>query len=342
MLVLGIESSCDETAVAVVRNGVEILSSVVATQVDVHKLYGGVVPEIASRKHIEAISAVTAEALNKAGVTLNDIDGIAVTQGPGLAGALLVGFCFAKALAFAQKLPVVGVNHLTAHLNAIFLADKNPAFPFVALLASGGHTAIYHVSDYTKCRLLGQTRDDAAGEAFDKVAKLLNLGYPGGVAIDKLAKTGDPKAIKFPRIYLKKDEFDFSFSGLKSAVMRYVRDLEIAGAAPNLPDLAAGFQDAVVDVLVKKLLNAAQTLECPRIVTGGGVAANSRLRNVLAACAARQKLTLYMPPLSLCGDNAAMVAAAGYRQLLWGENLLDLHSDVYARVTDTSGILRAQ
>lgn len=332
MLVLGIESSCDETAAAVVRDGVEIVSSVVATQVDVHKLYGGVVPEIASRKHIEAISAVVTAALTKAGVTLDDIDGLAVTQGPGLAGALLVGFCFAKSLAFAKKLPIVGVNHLTAHLNAIFLADKNPAFPFVALLASGGHTAIYHVTDYTQCRLLGQTRDDAAGEAFDKVAKMLNLGYPGGVVIDRLAKDGDPSAIKFPRIYLKKDEFDFSFSGLKSAVMRYVQDQQVLGVTPDVNDLAAGFQDAVVDVLVKKLLNAAKVMACPRIVTGGGVAANSRLRKVLAAKAARQKLELYMPPVSLCGDNAAMVASAGYRQLLTGENLLDLHSDVYARV----------
>ena len=335
MLVLGIESSCDETAVAVVRDGEEILSSVVATQVDVHKLYGGVVPEIASRKHIEAISAVTAEALHKADVTLDDLGGVAVTQGPGLAGALLVGFCFAKSLAFAKKLPIVGVNHLTAHLNAIYLADKKPAFPFVALLASGGHTAIYHVTDYTQCRLLGQTRDDAAGEAFDKVAKMLDLGYPGGVVIDRLAQTGDPQAIKFPRIYLKKDEFDFSFSGLKSAVMRYVQDQRALGVTPDVHDLAAGFQDAVVDVLVKKLLNAAKVMECPRIVTGGGVAANSRLRKVLAAKAARQKLELYMPPISLCGDNAAMVASAGYRQLLTGENLLDLHSDVYARVSFT-------
>lgn len=332
MLVLGIETSCDETAAALVRDGVEILSSVVATQVDVHKLYGGVVPEIASRQHLEAISAVVAEAFNKAGKTIADIDGIAVTQGPGLAGALLVGFCFAKALAFARKLPIVGVNHLTAHLNAIFLADKNPLFPFVALLASGGHTAIYHVSAYTQSRLLGQTRDDAAGEAFDKVAKMLNLGYPGGVVIDRLAQAGDPAVIKFPRIYLKKDAFDFSFSGLKSAVLRFMQEQQSLGVRPNVHDLAAGFQDAVVDVLVQKALNAAKVMQCTRIVTGGGVAANSRLRKVLAAKAARQGLGLYMPPISLCGDNAAMVASAGYRQLLTGENLLDLHSDVYARV----------
>lgn len=332
VLTLGIESSCDETAAAVVRNGVEILSSVVATQVNVHKLYGGVVPEIASRKHIEAISAVVSEALNKANVTINNINGLAVTQGPGLAGALLVGFCFAKSLAFASKLPIVGVNHLTAHLNAIFLANKNPAFPFVALLASGGHTAIYYVTDYTKSQLLGQTRDDAAGEAFDKVAKMLNLGYPGGVVIDRLAQDGDPAAIKFPRIYLKKDAFDFSFSGLKSAVMRYVHDQRALGVTPDINDLAASFQDAVVDVLVKKLLNAAKVMNCSRVVTGGGVSANGRLRKVLAAKAARQKLDLYMPPLSLCGDNAAMVASTGYRQLLTGENLLDLYSDVYARV----------
>lgn len=332
MLVLGIETSCDETAAALVRDGVEILSSVVATQVDVHKLYGGVVPEIASRQHLEAISAVVAEAFNKAGKSMADIDGIAVTQGPGLAGALLVGFCFAKSLAFARKLPIAGINHLTAHLNAIFLADKNPRFPFVALLASGGHTAIYHVSDYTQSRLLGQTRDDAAGEAFDKVAKMLNLGYPGGVVIDCLAKAGDPERIKFPRVYLKKDAFDFSFSGLKSAVLRYMQEQQSLGVIPNEHDLAAGFQDAVVDVLVQKVLNAAKVMQCPRIVTGGGVAANSRLRKVLAAKAARRGLDLYMPPISLCGDNAAMVASAGYRQLLAGENLLDLHSDVYARV----------
>lgn len=332
MLVLGIESSCDETAAAVVQNGVETLSSVVATQVDVHKAFGGVVPEIASRKHIEAISAVVNEALDKGGVTLDDLDGIAVTQGPGLAGALLVGFCFAKALAFARDLPIVGVNHLTAHLNAIFLAEKDPSFPFVALMVSGGHTAIYHVEDYTQTTLLGQTRDDAAGEAFDKVAKLLNLGYPGGVVIDKLAQTGDPKAIRFPRVYLDKDGFDFSFSGLKSAVMRYVKEQTDAGNELNINDLCAGFQDAVVDVLVTKLLNAAKVKNCPRIVTGGGVAANSRLRKVLAAKAARNKLELHMPPISLCGDNAAMVASVGFWQLLCNENRLNLDSDVYARV----------
>lgn len=331
MLVLGIESSCDETAAAVVQNGVETLSSVVATQVDIHKIYGGVVPEIASRKHIEAISTVVADALSKAKVTLDDLDGIAVTQGPGLAGALLVGFCFAKALAFARDLPIVGVNHLTAHLNAIFLAGKDPAFPFVALLASGGHTAIYFVEDYTQTQLLGQTRDDAAGEAFDKVAKLLNLCYPGGVVIDKLAQAGDPKAIRFPRVYLNKNEFDFSFSGLKSAVMRHVKEQTDAGVELNINDLCASFQDAVVDVLVTKLLTASKVKKCPRIVTGGGVAANSRLRKVLAGKAARANLELYMPPLSLCGDNAAMVASVGFWQLLRNENRLNLDSDVYAR-----------
>jgi len=329
MLILGIESSCDDTAAAVLHNGHKILSSVVASQIEVHHAYGGVVPELASRQHLEAITLTVREALSKAGIQKNEIDAVAATQGPGLVGSLLVGFSFAKAFAYARGIPFVGVNHLLGHINSVFLYENPPAFPFVALLASGGHTAIYHVLSHTEFKLLGQTRDDAAGEAFDKVAKMLNLGYPGGVVIDQLATSGDIGYVKFPRIYLNKKEFDFSFSGLKTAVRRHLETNPPEGPQQTA-DVVAGFQEAVVDVLVFKLLAAAKKHNCVHIALVGGVAANSRLRSQLNNAAKAADRQVHFPPIELCGDNAAMVAATGYHHLKL-KNHAALRDDVFAR-----------
>lgn len=329
MQVLGIESSCDETAAAVVADGGQILSSVVASQVAVHHPYGGVVPELASRQHIEAIAPVVRQALEEAGLRQDEIEGLAVTQGPGLVGCLLVGFCFAKAFAFARGLPWVGVDHLECHLHSVLICDNPPSFPFVALLASGGHTAVYYVTSQGNYELLGQTRDDAVGEAYDKVAKMLGLGYPGGMVIDQLADQGDGNKIAFTRPYLDKNKFDFSFSGIKTAVYRYIQTHPDAIKA-NQADVAAGFQEAVVDVLIHKLLHAAQSKQCRHVAIVGGVAANSRLRQRLTAAAATLGLSVHIPPLSLCGDNAAMVAAAGYHHLKAGQ-ITALDADVYSR-----------
>jgi N6-L-threonylcarbamoyladenine synthase len=331
MIILGIESSCDETAAAVVRDGRKVLSSVVATQMEVHHPYGGVVPELASRRHIEAIVPVVEEALAAAGVGAGDIDALAVTQGPGLVGCLLVGFCFAKAFAFARGLPWVGVDHLEGHLHSVLLGPAPPPFPFVALLASGGHTGVYYMEGAGRYALLGQTRDDAAGEAYDKVAKMLGLGYPGGAVIERLAGRGDPRRIAFTRPYLDKAQFDFSFSGLKTAVYRYIQTHPDTYLEENA-DIAAGFQEAVVDVLMHKLLHAAEVKQCPRVVIAGGVAANGRLRERLTADAARMQLEAHLPPLSLCGDNAAMIAAAGHYHLKAGRRG-GLDDDVYSRST---------
>lgn len=317
MIVLGLESSCDETAAALVRDGREILSSVVSSQVEVHHRYGGVVPELASRKHLEAITVVVREALDEAGSGLAAVEAVAVTQGPGLIGSLLVGFSFAKALAYACGLPWVGVNHLEGHVHALNLSGDPPEFPFVALLVSGGHTGLYHVSSPTRMQLIGQTRDDAAGEAFDKVAKMLGLGYPGGAAIERIAREGDPAKICFPRPYIDKESFDFSFSGIKTAVAKYIavhREL----VPSRVPDIVAGFQEAVVEVLVYKLVRAAGARQVERVAMVGGVAANRRLRERLAAEAGREGLKVHVPPPALCGDNAAMVAAAGYHLIQSG------------------------
>ncbi len=330
MIILGIESSCDETAAAVLKNQKIILSSIVASQVEVHHKYGGVVPELASRMHIESIGPVVAEAVEKAGVTLDDIDGVAVTQGPGLVGALLVGFSFAKAFAWARDLPWTGVNHLEGHIFSVLLNDQPPGFPFTALLASGGHTSIYHVTSLNDFQPMGQTRDDAAGEAFDKVAKMLGLGYPGGSVIEKLAAQGDPKAIKFPRPLLDRDGFDFSFSGLKSAVARYLQEQTTPLSQVQKADVAAGFQAAVLDVLSLKLIKAAMAKQCRSIAVTGGVAANGALIRRLAFDAAKNSLAFHHPPRSLCGDNAAMIAARGYRLIADG-NLSQLDHDVYSR-----------
>lgn len=329
MNVLGIESSCDETAAAVVVDGRHILSSVVASQIALHRPYGGVVPELASRSHIEAVAPVVDQAMAEAGLGLSDIQGICVTQGPGLVGCLLVGFCFAKALAFGRGLPWVGVDHLAAHLHSAQLSEDPPGFPLLALLASGGHTAIYYLTSVDRQVLLGQTRDDAAGEAYDKVAKMLGLGYPGGAAIERLAARGNPGRINFTRPYLDKGSMDFSFSGLKSAVYRYIQT-HPGAVETSAADIAAGFQAAVVEVLIHKLLLAAEEKSCPRVALVGGVAANGALRRSLVQAAEAKGIRVFIPPLALCGDNAAMIAAMGYHSLMAGR-FSSLDADVYSR-----------
>ncbi|OGP88074.1 MAG: tRNA (adenosine(37)-N6)-threonylcarbamoyltransferase complex transferase subunit TsaD [Deltaproteobacteria bacterium RBG_19FT_COMBO_43_11] len=324
MIVLGIESSCDETAAAVVESG-KILSNVIASQVKFHSPYGGVVPEIASRKHIEAIVPVIKQALSDAGLEMKDIQGVAVTRGPGLVGSLLIGLSTAKALAYALDIPLVGVNHLEGHIAAIFLGKRVPVFPFAALIVSGGHTNIYRVKSYRDFYLLGQTRDDAAGEAFDKGAKLLNLGYPGGVVIDKIAKDGNPRAVAFPRAM--KDSTDFSFSGLKTSLLTTLKKLGRDFSAQELPDIVASYQEAIVDVLVDKTMRAAQENNLNQVVVCGGVAANSRLRQRFAEAALKERIELFVPPVILCTDNAAMIAAIGEIMLKNGRSdLLDLNA----------------
>jgi len=308
LIVLGIESSCDETAAAVVKDG-RMLSNVIASQIKDHSPYGGVVPEIASRKHIEAIVPVIKQAVSNAGIELKDIEGIAVTRGPGLVGSLLIGLSNAKSLAYSLGIPLVGVNHLEGHIASIFLAERSPAFPFIALVVSGGHTSIYLVKSLQSFLLLAQTRDDAAGEAFDKAAKLLNLGYPGGVVIDKLAKGANPLAFTFPRAM--KDSPDFSFSGVKTSLLVMLKKRGKNFTEEELPDVAASYQEAIVDVLVDKTMQAAKEHKIERVVVCGGVAANSRLREKFAQAAALRGVDLFIPPMILCTDNAAMIAAIG-------------------------------
>jgi len=330
MIVLGIETSCDETAAAVVVDGKKILSSIILSQTDIHHPYGGIVPELASRKHIEAIAPVVNTALSNAGIDSKALDAVAVTHGPGLVGALLVGFCFAKAFSFALDIPWVGINHLEGHVNSVFLGSDPPPFPFVALLASGGHTSIYHVTSHTKYELMGQTRDDAAGEAYDKVAKMLGLGYPGGAEIDRLAKKGEPENISFPRPFIDKSTFDFSFSGLKTAVRRYIQ-IHNDDYLHRIPDIVAGFQEAVVDVLSYKIVHAAMAKGCDHVAIVGGVAANNRLREKIRHDAKSKGLAVHIPSVELCGDNAAMIAALGYHYLKNGV-ASDLGDDVFSRV----------
>lgn len=329
--ILGIETSCDETGAAVVVSGHKVLSSVVSSQVAIHGPYGGVVPELASRKHIEHILPVVRQALAEADTSIDRIHAVAVTQGPGLVGALLVGLSFAKAFAYAAGIPVIGVNHLDGHLASLFLTDDPPAIPFVALLASGGHTAIYHVTSPTACELMGQTRDDAAGEAYDKVAKMMGLGYPGGAIIDNLAARGNPRKYLFTRPYLDKSAFDFSFSGVKTAARRFILEAGDALEAET-PHIAAGFQEAVADVLCHKLVQAALDRNCGRVALVGGVAANRRIGEKLHAAAAKHNLAVHIPPPAFCGDNAAMIAAAGFYALQAGRQPADLSADVYSRV----------
>ena len=325
MLVLGIESSCDETAAAVVKDGTKLLSNVIASQIRVHSKYGGIVPEIASRKHMEAIVPVILQALDDAGANLNDIEGIAVTRGPGLVGSLLVGLSMAKALAFARGIPFVGVNHLEGHVAAAFLTDRPPVFPFVALVVSGGHTNVYLVKEFQDFSILGQTRDDAAGEAFDKAAKLLDIGYPGGVVIDRMAKGGDTGRIAFPRAM--KDSPDFSFSGVKTSLLTFLKKQGRPFRSEELPHVVASYQEAIVDVLVEKTLAAAQKAEVSRVVVCGGVAANSRLRERFFDEGGKRGLDVFIPPMVLCTDNAAMIAVVGEHLLKKGQRgALDLNA----------------
>ena len=311
MLVLGLETSCDETAAALVEDGRRVLSDVVSTQVDIHRRWGGVVPELASRNHIVQVMPVLHEALTRAGKTLADVDLIAVTSGPGLIGALLVGVQVAKTLSLALGKPFVGANHLEGHLLAARLLEDAPEPPFLGLIVSGGHTSFYEVQDYGRYRLVGSTRDDAAGEAYDKTARILGLPYPGGLPIDQLARNGNPEAIRFPRALPQHDSFDVSFSGLKTSVLNHVRKHGVP-EGQALADLCASFQEAVADVLSKKFVAAARQLGLERMVLSGGVAANSRLRALCLERAQERGLKLYLPPVRLCTDNGAMIAAAGY------------------------------
>ncbi|MCI0547497.1 MAG: tRNA (adenosine(37)-N6)-threonylcarbamoyltransferase complex transferase subunit TsaD [Candidatus Rokubacteria bacterium] len=318
MIVLGIETSCDETAAAVLADGRKILGNVVASQDAIHAPYGGVVPELASRRHLETILPTVRQALAQAGLGWNELDGIAVTQGPGLVGSLLVGCSVAKALAFARRKPLVGVNHLEGHIYAAFLAEPAPSFPFLALVVSGGHTALYLAHARHRYERIGQTRDDAAGEAFDKVAKLLGLGYPGGPVIERVAKTGDPKAIAFPTAQMSDGAPDFSFSGIKTAVSLHVRGRAPLPAA-EVGDVAASFQATVVKTLVRKTVRAALRHGVRRVVLTGGVAANTALRMKLQRTADERGWELFVPSRALCTDNAAMIAAAGHDRLAAGE-----------------------
>lgn len=325
MYILGIESSCDETSAAVIEmsdGARRICSNIVASQIETHRLYGGVVPEIASRAHIEAISRITEEALETAGVKLSDIGAVAVTAFPGLIGALLVGVNFAKSLAFANNIPLVAVNHIKAHVAAAYLAEESLEPPFLALVVSGGHTSIYQVSDYTDFKEIGATRDDAAGEAFDKIGRVIGLPYPGGAAMDRLAYEGDPKAINLPSPALVGDTLDFSFSGIKTAALNYINSETQKGNEINRADIAASYTKKIVDAVVKKTSLAIDATKTKTLVLAGGVAANSHLRSALSELCKKKKIDFITPPLSLCGDNAAMVAAAGYFEYLKG-NLSD-------------------
>ena len=309
---LGIETSCDDSSVAILKNDREVLVNLISSQIDIHALFGGVVPEIASRKHLEAINPLIDKALRDANLTFADIDLISVTKGPGLIGSLLVGISAAKALSLATKVPMVGANHMKGHICANYLSNLDLKPPFVCLVVSGGHTYLCKVEDYDKIEVVGKTRDDAAGESYDKVARKIGLGYPGGPKIDKLAREGNPKAINFPRIMLEKNSYDFSFSGLKTAVLNYINQEEQKGNTINKADLAASFQEAVVDVLVEKSLRLLEETGYDSFAISGGVAANSRLKQRFEEELGKRNIKFYYPDIILCTDNAAMVAMAGY------------------------------
>lgn len=311
-ITMAIESSCDETSVAVLSDGRGLLSNVISSQIDIHTVFGGVVPEIASRHHLQNINTVIEESLREADITLSDVDLIGVTYGPGLVGALLMGVATAKAISFAKDIPLVGVNHMHGHISANYIEFPNLEPPFMSLVVSGGHTNIVEVTDYNECRTLGSTRDDAVGEAYDKVARVLGLGYPGGPKIDKIAKTGNPKAVEFKRVFLEKDSLDFSFSGLKTAVLNYINTERQAGRDINAADVAASFQAAVVDVIVSKAVRAAELMKQDKLVLAGGVAANSNLNLRLREECERKGIKLYVPSPVLCTDNAAMIGCAAY------------------------------
>lgn len=325
--ILAIESSCDETAAAVIRNGREVLSNVISSQIELHKLYGGVVPEIASRKHIEKVNQVIQAALDEAEMTLDDMDAIGVTYGPGLVGALLVGVAEAKAIAYAKKLPLVGVHHIEGHISANYIEHPDLEPPFICLVVSGGHTHLVRVKDYGTYEILGRTRDDAAGEAFDKVARAIGLGYPGGPKIDKLSKEGNPEAISFPKAHVAEAPLDFSFSGVKSAVLNYINGCEMKGLSYNTADIAASFQKAVVDVLVEHSMKAVDMYHADQFAIAGGVAANSGLREAMKAACEKKGIQFSYPSPIFCTDNAAMIGVAAYYEYLAGtRHGLDLNA----------------
>ncbi len=338
MLILGIDTSCDDTSAAVVEDGRKILSNIVSNQSDIHARYGGIVPELASRRHIEMIVPVVDEALKQADISFKNLAAVAVCNGPGLIGSLLIGCSFAKALCYSRDVPLIAVNHLEGHLLSVFLENTSPEFPFLSLIVSGGHTSLHLAEDYGRYVELGRTRDDAAGEAYDKVSKLLGLGYPGGPAIDRLADKGDPKAIDFPRAYLP-NSLDFSFSGLKTAVLQFLKkqDLLNRPLSPDsvvLHDIAASFQAAVVDVLVRKTEWAVKSSWIKRVAMSGGVSANSGLRGKMLDMGRRKGVGVFVPSLALCTDNAAMIAAAGHHRFLKKEfSGLDLNPRAYLSLT---------
>lgn len=332
---LSIETSCDETSVAILENGRRVLSNVVYSQIAIHQAFGGVVPEVASRMHVEKINGVIRQALEEADISLEECDHIAVTYGPGLVGALLVGLTSAKAISYALNKPLVGVNHIEGHIYANFIAHPELKPPFLCLVVSGGHTHLVEMKDYGEYRILGQTRDDAAGEAFDKVARAIGLGYPGGPKIDVLSNQGNPEAIDFPRIFLEKDSYDFSFSGLKSAVLNYLHRHRQKGEPVNEADVAASFQAAVIEVLVEKAFRAAKELGYETIVMAGGVSANRHLRRAFQSRAEADGLAFYFPPIELCTDNAAMIGCAGYYQFMAGKrDELDLNAIPSLKLAD--------
>jgi N6-L-threonylcarbamoyladenine synthase len=334
VITLGIETSCDETAVAIVEDGFTVRTNLIARQEHLHERYGGVVPEVAARAHVESLNPLLDHALREAGVGFRSLDGVAVTVGPGLVGALLVGMAAAKAISLATGAPLIGVNHLEGHIWANILAHGKPDPPYVALVVSGGHTMLVHVAEEHRHEVLGQTLDDAAGEAFDKVARLLGLGFPGGPALDALAAEGDPAAVRFPRAMADSGDLDFSMSGLKTAVLRHLRAEQAAGHDVSLPDIAASFQEAIVDVQVSKTVAAAGERGVGTVLLGGGVVANTRLRDRMADAGARAGLRVLFPPLDLCTDNAAMIAAVGAARLARGErSSLDIAADPNLRLT---------